>query len=101
MAGRALSATTISGPRSFSYRESQAGDGRGSVTVLALRVTYLTGRVYSAQFDDGDAKATPEWPPHPSRLFSALTAAWGDGGSEDELRLALDWLENQKAPRIL
>src|SRR5579883_849700 len=45
--------------------------------MLALRVTYLMGRVYSASFDDGDAKAEPEWLPHPSRLFSALTAAWG------------------------
>lgn len=69
--------------------------------MLALRVTYLTGRVYSAEFDDGDAKAEPEWPPHPSRLFSALTAAWGDGGAEDELRSALEWLEQQGAPRIL
>lgn len=68
--------------------------------MLALRVTYLTGRVYSAVFDDGDAKAEPEWPPHPSRLFSALTAAWGDGGGEEELRSALEWLEQQRAPRI-
>lgn len=69
--------------------------------MFALRVTYLTGRVYSAVFDDGDAKAEPEWPPHPSRLFSALTAAWSDGGGEDELRSALEWLERQGAPRIL
>jgi len=69
--------------------------------VFALRVTYLMGRVYSAVFDDGDAKAEPEWPPHPSRLFSALTAAWGDSGGEDELRSALEWLEQQGAPRIL
>jgi CRISPR-associated protein Csb2 len=69
--------------------------------VLALRVTYLLGRVYSARFEDGDGKADPEWPPHPSRLFSALTAAWGDGGAEDELRPALEWLEEQAPPRIL
>src|SRR4051812_4339465 len=59
------------------------------------------GRVYSARFDDGDLKGEPEWPPHPSRLFSALTAAWGDGGGEQELRCALEWLEQQAAPRIL
>jgi len=69
--------------------------------VLALRVTYLMGRVYSAMFEDGDGKAEPEWPPHPSRLFSALTAAWGEGGSEEELRTALEWLERQPAPKIL
>jgi len=69
--------------------------------VLALRVCYLTGRVYSSVFDDGDNKAEPEWPPHPSRLFSALTAAWGEGGAEMELRPALEWLEQQPAPRVL
>jgi CRISPR-associated protein Csb2 len=69
--------------------------------VLALRVSYLTGRVYSARFDDGDLKDEPEWPPHPSRLFSALTSAWGEGGAEEELRGALEWLERQPPPRIL
>ena len=68
--------------------------------MLALRVSYLMGRVYSARFEDGDLKGEPEWPPHPSRLFSALTAAWGEGGAEEELRGALEWLECQPAPRI-
>lgn len=69
--------------------------------MLVLRVTYLMGRVYSARFEDGDLKDEPEWPPHPSRLFSALTSAWGEGGAEEELRAALEWLERQPAPRIL
>ena len=68
--------------------------------MFALRVTYLTGRVYSAVFGDGDDKREPEWPPHPSRLFCALVSAWGDGGAEEDLRPALDWLENQAAPTI-
>jgi CRISPR-associated protein Csb2 len=68
--------------------------------VFTLRVTYLTGRVYSAAFDDGDNKTEPEWPPHPSRLFSALVSAWGEGGAEEDLRPALEWLENQGAPTI-
>jgi CRISPR-associated protein Csb2 len=68
--------------------------------VFALRVTYLTGRVYSAVFEDGDEKLEPEWPPHPSRLFSAVVAAWGEGGGEEELRPALQWLEEQPAPTI-
>jgi len=68
--------------------------------VFALRVSYLTGRVYSAIFEDGDEKLEPEWPPHPSRLFSALVAAWGEGGGEEELRPALEWLEAQPAPTI-
>ena len=73
---------------------------KGLNFMFALRVTYLTGRVYSAVFDDGDVKAAPEWPPHPSRLFSALVAAWGEGGAEEELQPALEWLENQGAPTI-
>lgn len=58
------------------------------------------GRVYSAQFADGDRKAEPEWPPHPSRFFSALVSAWGEGGAEAELRPALEWLERQGPPTI-
>ena len=68
--------------------------------MFAIRVTYLMGRVYSAVFDDGDSKAEAEWPPHPSRLFSALVSAWGDGGAEEELKAALEWIENQEAPMI-
>lgn len=68
--------------------------------MFAIRITYLMGRVYSAQFDDGDAKAEPEWPPHPSRFFSALVSAWGEGGAEAELRPALEWLERQRPPAI-
>ncbi len=68
--------------------------------MFAFRVTYLMGRVYSAAFDDGDDKREPEWPPHPSRLFSALVAAWGDSGAEAELRSGLEWLEQQGPPTI-
>jgi CRISPR-associated protein Csb2 len=68
--------------------------------MFALRVTYLTGRVYSAEFDDGDIKAKAEWPPHPSRLFSALVAAWGEGGAEEELKPVLEWLQKQESPTI-
>jgi CRISPR-associated protein Csb2 len=68
--------------------------------MLALRVTYLTGRVYSAEFEDGDLKSQPEWPPHPSRLLSAIVAAWGDSGAEPELRPVLEWLERQGPPEV-
>lgn len=68
--------------------------------MLALRLTYLTGRVYSARFDDGDDKAEPEWPPHPSRLFSALVATWGEGGADEKLKPALTWIEEQAPPTI-
>lgn len=68
--------------------------------MFVLRVTYLAGRVYSAVFEDGDDKQEPEWPPHPSRLFSALVAAWGDCGGEEDLAAALRWLEQQDPPTI-
>jgi CRISPR-associated protein Csb2 len=68
--------------------------------MFALRVRYLTGRVYAATFDEGDAKQTVEWPPHPSRLFSALVASWGEGGAEPDLRAPLEWLEQQTPPAI-
>lgn len=69
--------------------------------MFALRVTYLLGRTYSSDFDDGDVKSRPEWPPHPSRLYSALVAAWAEGGAEPELRGSLEWLENQSPPEII
>jgi CRISPR-associated protein Csb2 len=68
--------------------------------VFIIRVTFLMGRVYSAVFEDGDSKVEPEWPPHPSRFFSALVSAWGDGGAEDSLRPALEWLERQPPPIV-
>jgi CRISPR-associated protein Csb2 len=68
--------------------------------MFALRVTYLMGRVYSTRFEDGDKKNEPEWPPHPSRLFSALVAAWGDGGAEEELKPGLEWFEESTPPVI-
>lgn len=68
--------------------------------MFVIRVTYLTGRVYSAEFDDGDSKVEPEWPPHPSRLYSALVSAWSEGGGEEELRPALEWIERQEPPTI-
>lgn len=68
--------------------------------MFIIRLTYLTGRVYSAAFDDGDVKAAPEWPPHPSRLFSALVSAWGESGADPNLRPALEWLEQQPPPSI-
>lgn len=69
--------------------------------MLVLRVTYLTGRVYSSRFEDGDLKESVEWPPHPSRLFSAMVAAWGECGADVERLAALYWLERQPPPTLL
>src|SRR6516162_9289428 len=68
--------------------------------MFTLRVQYLTGRVCAAPIDEGDAKESVEWPPHPSRLFSALVSSWAEGGGEPELRGALEWLELQPPPEI-
>src|SRR5260370_13011137 len=55
------------------------------------------GRVYAAGFRDS---ATPEWHPHPSRLFSALVASLHDRSGDDSERIALEWLSGQGAPSI-
>jgi CRISPR-associated protein Csb2 len=66
--------------------------------MLAIEVEFLTGR-YIATVSDG--RSEPEWPPHPSRLFSALVAAWHEANGTDSERSALLWLEQQiAAPEI-
>ncbi len=66
--------------------------------MLALRIEYLTGRCVATAYNDRDVA---EWPPHPSRVFSAMAAAWADVDelSEGE-RQALEWLECAGAPYI-
>jgi CRISPR-associated protein Csb2 len=65
--------------------------------MFALEVEFLTGRVYATDFRERDV---PEWPPHPSRLFSALVAALYESGLDSDLRAAPVWLEQQKSPDI-
>lgn len=65
--------------------------------MFALEVEYLTGRVFAATFHDPMAV---EWPPHPSRLFAALVAAYKECDLGPEARDALEWLEGQPAPQI-
>lgn len=65
--------------------------------MFALEVEFLLGRYAAADFRDRDR---PEWPPHPSRLFSALVAASSEAGLGESARAALLWLENQPPPRI-
>lgn len=67
--------------------------------MLALEVALLTGRYVATAFDDRDR---PEWPPHPSRLFSALVATHYETGERaPEERAVLAWLEQQGAPEII
>jgi len=65
--------------------------------MFALEVEFLTGSVYATDFRERDE---PEWPPHPSRLYSALVAAFYESGLDSDLRAALVWLEKQKPPDI-
>jgi CRISPR-associated protein Csb2 len=65
--------------------------------MFAFEVEFLTGRVYATDFRERDE---PEWPPHPSRLFSALVAAFYESGFAADLRSALVWLEEQESPHI-
>jgi len=65
--------------------------------MFAFEVEYLTGRVFAATFHDPTAI---EWPPHPSRLFAALVAAYKECNLDMKSRAALEWLEGQPAPHI-
>jgi CRISPR-associated protein Csb2 len=65
--------------------------------MFALEVEFLNGRLYATDFRERDI---PEWPPHPSRLFSALVAAFYESGLDSDLRTALVWLEEQTPPDI-
>lgn len=60
--------------------------------MLIMDVTLLGG-TYEASLN-----ATPEWPPHPGRLFNALVAQARPGTTDDD---ALRWLEAQDPPVVL
>jgi CRISPR-associated protein Csb2 len=68
--------------------------------MLAIEVEYLLGRAVST---DATRRDAAEWPPHPSRLFSALVDALSDVQTEPERAScedALRWLESQPPPEI-
>lgn len=59
---------------------------------LSISVRLRTGRYDAATTEPG----TPEWPPHPARLFCALVAS----GHSDADGEALRWLERQGPPEV-
>lgn len=66
--------------------------------MLAVEVRLLTDRYVATQFNE---RSTPEWPPHPARLFSAMVAAWaGSEDPSDDAQEALAWFAAQGAPAI-
>jgi len=66
---------------------------------MYLRVFFPSGRYYAAR---AEAPCFPEWPPHPSRLFSALVASayTTDSGINGAKHSVLEWLERQPPPCI-
>ncbi|MGI8843806.1 MAG: type I-G CRISPR-associated protein Csb2 [Gemmatimonadaceae bacterium] len=67
--------------------------------MLILEIRLLTGRYAAATVRD---RSVAEWPPHPARVYSALTAALHEAPEPDanEVR-ALEWLAEAGAPEIL
>ncbi len=65
--------------------------------MLTLDIEWLLGVCFAAH---APSDATPDWPPQPDRIFSALIASWGARGERQEERAALEWLEMQPAPGI-
>lgn len=64
--------------------------------MLSVAIELLTGRYTATAFNDW---STPEWPPHPARLLSALVATWADDENPDAgERAVLAWLEAQDPP---
>lgn len=65
--------------------------------MFSIHVRFLTKRFYGSDFRD---RSQPEWPPHPCRLFSALTAAAYESDENENLLEALRWLESELPPSI-
>lgn len=65
---------------------------------LVLEIEYLSGVSFAAIGPDSE---TPDWPPQPDRIFSALVASWAARGEREEERRALEWLEMLSVPRLL
>ena len=65
--------------------------------MFTLEIEYLLHTSFASQ---PGRKDTPEWPPHPDRLFLALVAAWGESTKDQAGADALRWLEKQEPPSI-
>ncbi len=65
--------------------------------MLVLAVRYLNGFVAASAPED---RERPEWPPHPGRVFMALTAAHFETGADPAERRALLWLESLPPPAL-
>ena len=66
--------------------------------MFCLGIRYLMGWAMAAA--DGAKKERAEWPPHPDRVFMALSAAWFETGQDTMEGEALRWLERLPTPGI-
>lgn len=66
---------------------------------MYLQVQFASGHCHAAHAAD---PSLPEWPPHPSRLYSALVASayHSNSGIDDAQRAALQWFEALPPPVI-
>lgn len=73
--------------------------------MLALKVEYITGVCMATRHND-PSRSSPEWPPHPDRLYSALVAAAAQlpatdrGGIPEDACQALHWLAHLGPPDL-
>jgi CRISPR-associated protein Csb2 len=65
--------------------------------MFALAIRYLCGFASAAHPKN---RETPEWPPHPDRVFMALASAYFLIDQQADERLALEWLEACPKPSI-
>jgi CRISPR-associated protein Csb2 len=65
--------------------------------MFAIGIRYLCGRAVATHPAD---RASPEWPPHPDRVFMALAAAYFETGASPGERSALEWLEGLAPPAL-
>lgn len=66
--------------------------------MFGLGIRYLMGWAMAAA--DGAKKEWAEWPPHPDRVFMALSAAWFETGQDAAEGEALRWLEGLPPPGL-
>jgi CRISPR-associated protein Csb2 len=66
--------------------------------MFGLGIHYLNGWAMAAA--DGARKEHAEWPPHPDRVFMAMSAAWFETGQDEQEKEALEWLERLPAPGL-
>lgn len=65
------------------------------MTTLGIR--YLAGRSVATNVA---APREPEWPPHPGRVFMAMSAAYFETRGDEDERDVLEWLEQAGAPAM-